>query len=77
MTSGKTTRKSSKAGFRFLTVGEVMKLPDPEWLVAGILPAKSIAQLYGGSGSGKSFVALDMALSVATGRPWLGKYDVG
>ena len=62
--------------FQLLTVEEVLALPDPEWLVEGIIPATSMAQLYGKSGLGKTFVALDMALSVAVGTPWLGSYKV-
>ena len=31
------------------------------------------AVIYGPSGEGKTFVALDWALSVATGRSWQGK----
>lgn len=47
-------------------------MPLPTWLVDGIVPSGSIGQLYGRSGHFKSFVALDLALSVATGLPWMG-----
>lgn len=33
----------------------------------------SLARMYGSPGSGKSFVALDMALSLAAGRAWGGR----
>ena len=55
-----------------LSVTQLRSLPPPEWLVDEILPASSFAFLYGPSGVGKSFVALDLALSIATGRPWHG-----
>jgi hypothetical protein len=32
-----------------------------------------ISVLYGDPGTGKSFVALSMAVAVATGRPWIGR----
>jgi hypothetical protein len=44
--------------------------PDPEWLVHGVLPDADLVVLFGASGSGKSFAALDLAASVALGTPW-------
>ncbi|MEN9936011.1 MAG: hypothetical protein RLZZ387_2590 [Chloroflexota bacterium] len=43
-----------------------------DWLIKGVLPAADLILLYGASGSGKSFVALDMALAIAQGTPWRG-----
>lgn len=40
------------------------------WLIKGVLPAADLVVLYGASGSGKSFVLLDMLASVARGEPW-------
>jgi hypothetical protein len=42
---------------------------DPTWLIPGLLPAHGIGMMYGESGSYKSFLALDMALSLAFGIP--------
>ena len=42
---------------------------DPEWLIPGMLPGQGIGMIYGESGSFKSFIALDMALSLAFGIP--------
>lgn len=42
---------------------------DPTWLIPGMIPAYGIGMLYGESGSYKSFIALDMALSLAFGIP--------
>ena len=42
---------------------------DPTWLIPGLLPANGIGMLFGESGSYKSFLALDMALSLAFGVP--------
>jgi RecA-family ATPase len=44
-----------------------------EWLIENVLPKKAFAALYGPPGSYKSFVALDIAEAVATGRPWMGR----
>jgi hypothetical protein len=43
------------------------------WLVKGVVPADSIGLLFGGSGTFKSFIALDIALHVAHGMKWLGR----
>jgi len=43
------------------------------WLVKHTVPADSIGIIFGGSGTFKSFIALDMALHVAHGLEWLGK----
>ena len=41
------------------------ELQPMKWLIEGWLPENSQAMLYGESGTGKSFVAIDMALSIA------------
>lgn len=43
------------------------------WLVKHVIPAESIGMLYGGSGTFKSFIALDAALHIAHGLPWMGR----
>lgn len=43
------------------------------WLVKHVIPASSIGMLYGGSGTFKSFIAVDAGLHVAHGLPWLGR----
>lgn len=59
--------------FDILTVSDVEALPDIEWLVQGVLPCSSFAVLFGQPGSGKSFIALSLALSCAAGTSWLGR----
>ena len=49
---------------------------DPEALIDGRIPAGGSVVLVGPPGVGKTFVGLDLGLSVATGRRWLGA-DVG
>lgn len=43
-----------------------------EWHIKGVLPKADLIVLYGQSGSGKSFVALDMIGAVARGTQWQG-----
>ena len=40
------------------------------WLIKGVLPKAQLGILFGASGSGKTFVALDIAFSVARGIAW-------
>jgi len=61
-----------KDTFRLLSVAELEKMPPPEWLIEPLLMLDSQAILFGAPGEGKSSVALSFALSVATGRDWLG-----
>jgi hypothetical protein len=47
--------------------------PAPmEWVIKNWFPTQSVAMIYGESGVGKSFVALDMACSIAAGIAWQG-----
>lgn len=48
-------------------------LPDPEPLIDDVLDLGTVALLYGMWATGKSFIALDWAASIATGRPWQGR----
>ena len=58
---------------RFIGVGELCSLPPAEnWLVKGYLALDSLTVLFGDPGCGKSFIAIDIACHIATGRPWRG-----
>lgn len=46
--------------------------PTYDWLVKSILTANEVSFLLGESQSGKSFLAIDLALSVARGIDWFG-----
>lgn len=59
--------------YRFVRAPEYALRPPPSWLVKGVLPERGLTVLYGPSGAGKTFVALDMAAAVASGAPWRGR----
>jgi hypothetical protein len=60
--------------FRLLSEADVLALPDLDWLVESVLPAHGSALLYGPAGIGKSFLALDLALHLAsTAETWHGR----
>lgn len=44
-----------------------------KWTCKGVVPADSVGMMFGGSGTFKSFIALDFALHVAHGLPWMGR----
>ena len=48
------------------------RIAEMPMVIENMIPAQSYGYFFGESGVGKSFVALDVAHSVATGRPWLG-----
>jgi hypothetical protein len=43
-----------------------------KWLIHSVIPVGAFTALYGPPGSFKSFIALDIAESIATGRTWMG-----
>lgn len=44
--------------------------PPVDWIVRGLLPRAELAVIYGESGSGKSFFALDLCAAISRGVPW-------
>ncbi len=45
----------------------------PTWIIKGVLPRAELGVMYGASGSGKTFMALDMAAAIALGLQWRGR----
>jgi AAA domain-containing protein len=57
-----------------LTTNELLSLPPVKWLMEPLIPQEGFVGLCGQPGDGKSFIALDWAMCIAEGRPWLGVY---
>lgn len=55
-----------------LSYPEMEAMPEPEWLIEGLIQTRSTALMFGKSNSFKSFLAIDIGLSVDTGRDWHG-----
>jgi hypothetical protein len=55
--------------FPFVVVGD-LEFHDPEYLIDELLETDTLGLIFGDPASGKSFVAVDMALSVATGADY-------
>ena len=59
--------------FPVLRQSELPTASASQWLIKGVLPrSKDPVILFGASGAGKSFVALDQALAIARGIDWRG-----
>ena len=58
--------------FPMLSVADLAALPEPAWLLEDLLPV-GFNVLFGPSNVGKSFLALDWALCIASGIPWFGQ----
>lgn len=61
-------------GFQLVPASEIIKNVKPiDWLILGLIERNSFAEIFGESGTFKSFVALDMGLCVGTGTPYHGR----
>jgi hypothetical protein len=56
-----------------LTRSALRNLPDPEPLIGNVLDQGTCSLLYGHRGTYKTFIGIDWAASVATGRNWQGR----
>lgn len=71
---GKPVRPKGK--FNTITIDEVNDIAAREhaWLINDLIPRYEISYLVGKSGSGKSFLGLDMGLAIARGLPFFGNW---
>ena len=58
--------------YKLLTGDKLCELPAMKWRIKNVLPSRGIGVMFGPSGSGKSFLVLDMLQSLALGRDWFG-----
>lgn len=56
-----------------LSIEELRSLPSQQWLIKGIIPKTGMGVIFGDSGAGKTFITLDLALSVARRISWHGR----
>ncbi len=57
----------------FLNGDDLFNNPQPkQWLVEGFFEVNSLNMLFGQPASGKSFIAIDLAIHIAIGQPWHG-----
>ncbi len=66
------TDTSTPTPYTFLTTEQLQSLPKTTWRVKDLLPDKGLASIYGPSGSGKSFLALDLMATIVRGTNFYG-----
>ncbi|MDI1272342.1 AAA family ATPase [Polaromonas sp.] len=65
--------EAPESRYDLLTDDDLCKLSPMQWRIKNVLPEHGVAALYGPSGSGKSFLVLNMLQSLASGREWFGR----
>jgi KaiC/GvpD/RAD55 family RecA-like ATPase len=68
----KTLAELSAFAFKLQPIHEFAAQPSGGWIVKNVIPRAELGIIYGASGSGKTFIILDIALAVARGVPWRG-----
>ena len=71
--AGVGTPEGFSGKFPAVSAGVLSRRPLPEWLIKGVVPKANVGILFGASGSGKSFMAMDMAGCVARAKDWRGR----
>lgn len=71
-------QKGIRGHLRMESMAQLLSEPEPalEWLIEGLWTDKSRGLIAGHPGVGKTWLALDMLLSVVTGTPCLGQFTV-
>jgi hypothetical protein len=72
------TGSALTSGWHLLDVAAVLALPEPDWLVDGLVPRGGrLVSLSGLTNTGKTFLVLDLCLALATGSEWFGRTTAG
>ncbi|MEY3978761.1 MAG: hypothetical protein RLZZ375_190 [Pseudomonadota bacterium] len=58
--------------FKVMWPADLANIQPIQWRLKHVLPATGIAAIYGPSGSGKSFITVDLGGAISHGRPWFG-----
>ena len=56
--------KTPEMKYKMLSGANLYNAAPMKWMIRGVLPAEGLAALYGASGSGKSFLALDIGCAL-------------
>ncbi|MBN1994464.1 MAG: AAA family ATPase [Anaerolineae bacterium] len=68
--------KNRAALFPHFTLSQGLVLPDSDYLIYGAIERGDIGMTYGDAAAGKTYVSIDLAVSLAAGLPWMGKWKV-
>lgn len=59
--------------FRIVADDQLDSMPEPDWLIDGMLPANGLGMIFGPPESAKTFLALDLSLAIASQETWHGR----
>ncbi len=62
--------------FKPYTFAEMLEMPSKKWLMDQVFGAGDIGMIYGAPGCGKTFLIIDMIMSLCTGSRWANRFDV-
>jgi len=68
--------KSRQHGWKTLDQFLASPITESKWLVNKVILTNTVGMIVGSPKMGKSWLALDMGISVASGKPFLGMFDV-
>ena len=58
--------------YKILWPSDVSAISPIQWRLKNVLPTTGLAAIFGPSGSGKSFLAFDLAAAISQGNDWFG-----
>jgi len=70
------SKLKDKLVFTPYSFDEFLKMPPKEWLLDQVFGAGDIGMFYGTPGCGKTFLIIDMIMSLCTGSRWANRFDV-
>ncbi len=73
-TDDATSHATPRRRFELIDDEAILRREPPPWLIQDILPLGGLAVLAGTAASLKTFLAIHMGFSVATGTPWAGRH---
>ncbi len=69
--------RAARGSLEFLTVDQIVSsMTEPDWLIDSVIERGSVSSIFGKPKSGKSFIAIAMACSIATGKNFYGKESI-
>ena len=54
----------------------LLQLPPKEWIIDRFFGIEDLCMIYGASGSGKTFISIDMIVSSYKGSKWANRFDI-
>lgn len=70
---GPSMQHSTQYKFEVIPWDKFATTTNQSYLIKGLLPQSALGVIFGESGSGKSFIALDLAAAIARGTTWRGR----